>query len=86
LLTHSKFEKVSFSNTQGRWEQNICPQLQTRDENSNRKCIIPGLETFEPGYQFFIDFGDKGKYSFCNLIGMSATKEQEVNEKGMYFG
>ena len=58
LLTHSEFEKIKFKNTQGRWEENICPQIQTRNSDLRDKCLFNGLETHQPGFSFFFDFGN----------------------------
>lgn len=57
LLTYSKFKNIKFKNTQGRWEENICPQLNIRN-NHSQKCQLSEVETHQPGFSFFFDFGN----------------------------
>jgi len=69
LLTDTEFETINFRNTQGRWEENICPQLQTRNNDLHNKCLLHKVETYQPGFSFFLDFGNShGKLNLTEVL------------------
>ncbi|CAI2364004.1 unnamed protein product [Moneuplotes crassus] len=85
LLQHSKFERIEFRNTQGRWDENICPKLLHGSEEGQYSCRIEGVETFQPGFSFLFDFGDKLDSPESNFEDQKSANFY-INELSEIFG